>query len=160
MWRWLVLTVLVACVGEPQGPRVAISVVDESEQLPAYLDAVRAWEPLGFEVTWGAFGELPECQRRWYATGDVDCQVTLELVREPMLVERRGTAALSDISVRGIAIDTRVGGVDLLVAMAHESGHILLDTQDHTQGGIMGGSTWQMQSVDYDLACRTIGRGC
>lgn len=138
-----------------------MSIVDGSDVLPEYLEAARAWETLGFDVDMGAYGDMRECPRRWYVSGDIDCQITLEVIREPMLRERRGTDALSDIAARGIAIDTRVADrVELTAAMAHESGHILLDTPEHTQGGIMGGASIVVTDVDLELACRTIGRGC
>lgn len=158
------LALLVSCATTEPTPRVRIAVVDAygyAEPLPEYLEGARAWEPLGFEVTFGARGVESECPRRWYDGADVDCQITIELVRKPRLVETDGTLALSDIARRGIAIDPRVTDRDaLLTAVAHEVGHILLDTSMHTTGGIMGGQGWQMFAPwpDLQLACMTIGR--
>lgn len=157
------LTLLVGCATTEPAPHVRIAVVDAygySAQLPEYLEGARAWEPLGFDVAFGERGEH-ECPRRWYDGADVDCQITIELVRKPRLVETDGPLALSDIERRGVAIDPRVTERELLLtAVAHEVGHILLDTPMHTTGGIMGGQGWRMFAPwpDLQLACMTIGR--
>lgn len=66
--------------------------------------------------------------------------------------------AASDIDTRDIAIDTRVTDPVLLsVATAHEVGHVILFTKEHTTTGIMGGKTDHMSADDRALACRQIG---
>lgn len=163
MIRIAIVAALAGCTTTEPAPHVRIAVVDAfgySEQLPEYLEGTRAWEPLGFDVAFGGRSDH-ECPRRWYDGTDVDCQITIELVRVPHLVETEGSKALSEIARRGIKIDTRViDRVELLGAVAHEVGHILLDTPRHTTGGIMGGQGWQMLAPwpDLELACMTIHR--
>ena len=154
---WIPALVLLAigCAQPEPSPRVRVSVVDGSPELPEYLDAVDAWAPLGFvDVSFWAFGDTRECPRRWNETGDVDCQITLELIRDVM-----PESALSDIALRGIAISEAVSDQRaLLISVAHEVGHILLDTPRHTVGGIMSGTTWRLGDADRALACETIHR--
>lgn len=158
---WLaLLVVLVGCAdpsGPPSGPPVAIIPVD-TDPLPEYIAGPRAWEEIGFVV--GGPTDLSECPRRWYETGETDCQISITVVRG-YTRERYGSDAVSDIQTRGIFVDFRYTDPNLLlVAMAHEAGHILLDTREHTLGGIMGGATATVTPQDRELACSTIGRGC
>jgi hypothetical protein len=149
--RAFALVLLAACAPEPAMPAVHF-VVDGS---PAYLDAARAWEALGFtfETT-----DQPECLRHWYLTPDRDCQITITVVRYPRLREEYGTNAISRITDRTFAIDTReLDESELRRAAVHETGHILLDTTEHTLGGIMGGASLSITDADRVLACRTIG---
>ena len=98
------------------------------------------------------------CARNWHNTGPIDCAITIDVGRDPLLVEKFGTQALSNRGERTVLIDARLTDRDRLrVAAAHEIGHIILDTPRHTQGGIMGGSAWVMRPVDFALACETIG---
>ncbi len=122
--------------------------------IDAYGDGASAWIPLGFDVV--ERSNLPECERRWYETGDTDCVITIGIRRDPMLRDREGTNALSNRADRSVTIDASLSGYDLIVAVAHEVGHIVLDTPEHTRGGVMGGSSAQLEAVDYELACRTI----
>ena len=70
----------------------------------------------------------------------------------------RDSARERNRSERYIIINsTTTNDLDLLVAVAHELGHVLLDTSEHTVGGVMGGSSSQLQPVDYELACAAIG---
>lgn len=117
--------------------------------------ATHAWDPLGFTVSFEDL-RLPECPRFWYAMHEVNCQITVLVLRDERLLELAHTEALSDRAQRSIRLDVKVSGDRLKIAMAHELGHILLDTPTHTSGGIMGGSTWWMKPVDYELACASI----
>lgn len=122
-----------------------------------HLTGARAWEPLGFVVSLEESG-LRECQRRWYASDRedaFDCQITIGIVIESGLIERTGSDAAASREMRAVYLDDDVrwlGG-----AVAHEVGHILLDTPLHTRGGVMGGASGELRDVDYELACETIG---
>lgn len=165
MVRWLALVVLVlhsGCAVEEPPALPTIRVVRWPGQplLAEYGDGARAWEPLGFTVEADELGAVAEdeCPRRWYESGEYDCTITVGVFRDPQLLARHGTLASSDRAARSIAIDTSVvGSYDLVLAMAHETGHIVLDTPEHTQGGVMGGSSTVLEAVDYELACRAIG---
>lgn len=73
------------------------------------------------------------------------------------LRERVGTYAMSDRSQRVIYLDARLGtGFDLDVAAAHEIGHVVLDTAEHTHCGIMGGEDTSPCDEDLELAARRL----
>lgn len=120
-----------------------------------YLKGARAWEALDFVASFADSGHT-ECARHWYEDSPT-CQLTIGIVRDPTLRQREGTTALSDRDARTIRIDSSVTEFfALLIAVAHEVGHIVLDTPLHTQGGIMGGSAFTMTDVDRQLACTTV----
>lgn len=152
------LAVLSSCTGRPAAPAVRLITDD-----PRDVDGVSAWEPLGFDVSLEDSG-LVECDLGWYVPNEgteipesgIDCQITIGVRRVPILRERAGTNARSFRDQRLIELDPRLDTFGLLYALSHESGHILLDTKLHTQGGIMGGSTYVLTDVDRELACETI----
>lgn len=151
------LAVLVsACAvdSRPSAPEIVIVTWPGQPMIDEYRDGASAWTPLGFDVV--EQYDLPECERHWYEAGNVDCAITIGIRRDQMLREREGTNALSNRADRSVTIDTSLSGYDLIVAVAHEVGHIVLDTPEHTHGGVMGGASAQLEAVDYELACRTI----
>lgn len=152
----MVAALLVSCRPERPKPPPAphVRIVVDGERLDAYRSS--AWAPLGFTVSFDDM-MIAECPRFWYAMRLVNCQITVYLLRDQRLLELAGTEALAERAERVIRIDAAVAGDRLKISVAHELGHILLDTKEHTAGGIMGGATWVMRPVDYELACRTIG---
>lgn len=146
------MVLLVGCVAssEPDAPNVVLV----ADPVPPPL----GWEALGF--TFDPAADLPECDLHWRADSEPPCQITIGVVRVPMLRERAGTNARTFRDQRRIEIDSRLDGVALDFAVAHEVGHVLLDTSEHTQGGIMGGSSLTVTAQDRALACRTVGLGC
>lgn len=155
----LICSVLVvACVDPtPQLPTVRLVTWQDQPELAEYVDGARAWDALGFTVATVPL-ELDECDRDWHVQSVTDCIITIGVKRDPMLRIREGTNALANISERHMTIDASVvDRFQLLTAVAHEAGHILLDTPEHTQGGVMGGASWSLEAVDYELACDTIG---
>lgn len=140
--RALLVALLVGCADRLFCPPVSL--------IGAPAPTPHGWEPLGF-----SFGDpgLGECGRGWYEFDQTDCQITIGVVRAPS-----ANRAQADRFHRIVTIDPSV--IDLEIPIAHEVGHILLDTAEHTQGGIMGGATAEMGAVDFELACRSIGRGC
>lgn len=144
---------LVGCVAasdEPDAPNVNL-VADP-------VPAPSGWEVLGYTFD-GDVG-LPECDLHWHVGKEPPCQITIGVVRVPMLRERTGTNARSFRDRRRVEIDSRLEGTALDFAVAHEVGHILLDTSEHTPTGIMSGGAQYVSSDDRALACRTVGLGC
>lgn len=140
----------------PAAPYVMLELVHETPPLPEYLRGAGVWEPLGFDFGYTDSG-LPECQPNWYQPGQVtDCQITITLVRWEHLQEQEGTTALSDRHLRTMAIDTREEGSSLQLATAHEVGHIILNTEAHTMGGVMGGASLTLTATDIEFACAHI----
>lgn len=151
----LAAALLVGCVDSgPSLPEIRITAIEGQEQLTEYQDGALVWSALGFSV---GNSDLPECERRWYETGNAECAITILVTRDPLLRERTGTDALSNRTDRTVAIDSELTNeYNLIVAVAHEVGHIVLDTPKHTQGGVMGGASARLERVDYELACSTI----
>lgn len=152
------LAIVIACRPEPPRPPPAphVRLIVEPASSPHDLYETRAWAPLGFTVSFDDL-KLEECPRFWYAMHLTNCQITVFVQRDPRLLELAHTEGLADRTHRSISIDASVTGDRLKISVAHELGHILLDTPTHTAGGIMGGSTWWMKPVDYELACSSIG---
>lgn len=129
-------------------------VVGDTER-PIYQQGASAWAELGIEIGFQDRG-LPECPQRW--TTSARCQITIGIVRVDGLREVAGTNAKANRATRRIEIDTDVTAeLELRAVIAHEVGHVVLDTPRHTVGGIMGGSDWMLHDVDRALACETIG---
>ena len=151
---------MIGCVSSEQTlPTIRIVTWPGQPQVSEYLDGALVWSPLGFGATLDE-QDQPECARGWYVTGETDCVLTIGVQRVPNLRETAGTSALSNRAERSVVIDSRLSGYDLILAMAHETGHIVLDTPSHTQGGVMGGASTRLEQVDYELACEAIGYGC
>lgn len=163
------LPLLVACAVSPAAPRVHVVVPDGAAALVEYTEGANAWAALGFGASFDDSGLL-ECPRGWHAMTPpvVDCQISLGILRVPLLEEKSGGAAgLTDTSTAPatIMIDARFAGFDLIMIAAHEAGHVVLDTAHHAPAGthaIMAPSVndWVMQPADYELACESIGLGC
>lgn len=150
--RALLLLVLLGCAAEP--PALPHVVLVDAQELDA--EGASAWAELGFRFD----GEVtPECARRWYdEPRELECTITIGFVRDPLLRERVGTNAMSNRDTRTVTLDAElVDTFELLIAGAHEVGHIVLDTPTHTAGGVMGGADWRLHDVDRELACETIG---
>lgn len=148
----IVAVLLVGCVASDEiEPAPAVVLVEDPADPPL------GWEALGF--TFGDAG-LTECSLVWYRDGETDCQITIGIVRVPMLRERTGTNARTFRILRLVEIDSRLDGYALEIAVAHEVGHILLDTPKHTTTGIMSGESVEVSDQDRRLACESIGLGC
>ncbi len=155
----LVTTALVGCPRPVPTPTVqehAIRlVIVGDEPRPIYLQGANAWSELGLDVGYEDRG-FPECPQRW--TTSPRCQITIGIVRVDGLREAEGTDASTNRLARRVQIDTDVTNTfRLLSAVAHEVGHIVLDTPRHTVGGVMGGADGVLHDVDRQLACETIG---
>jgi hypothetical protein len=130
----------------------SVRLVAPAGDRPEYHDGCEAWAELGFR-----FRDPPrvECGRRWYDDAQTDCTITIGIVVQPDLIERTGSDAAAQRDFRTVYLDD--DNHDVVLSVAHECGHILLDTPRHTQGGVMGGASRDLTGVDYELACETIG---
>lgn len=166
---------LTACLDDEAPRAPSVRLFHDGAERAEYLRGARGWEPLGFEFAIGdpivTEPEHPECSRKWYERvqrlGSEDCQISITIVVDPLLIERTGFDAAAGRDSRVVYLDdlileshTPAALHYLTVAVAHEVGHIVLDTPLHTDGGIMGGATATMRDVDYELACSSIGLGC
>lgn len=148
--RPISMLVLVACAASPKRPAVELRALDDA---PAYERAVDVWSPLGFVAADGT----PPCPRDWYASGEVDCTIAIRLER----AELNGTGRLG-YALRGegiIVIDAALDGDVLVWAVAHEIGHVVLDSGEHLspgQVGIMGSDVpiVRLTNADRELACK------
>jgi len=150
------VTAVALCVAYAcdDGRTVELPSVKLVPPAPAYVDGADAWEALGFTLV---EEPLVECNRGWYASDprQVDCTITIGVVVDPGLIERLGSDAAANRAFRTVYIDDDNHAV--VRALAHEAGHILLDTPRHTHGGVMGGASTELRDVDYALACEAIG---
>jgi hypothetical protein len=138
-------------------PVVHLRAFDGQALLSSDVEGARAWEAIGFEVVTEASG-LPRCERRWYDADDRACELPITIERSALVLPMLGTQAFANRGTRHVLIDTSVTDeLALLVIAAHEVGHIVLDTEQHTEGGVMGGAASTLQHVDYALACSAIG---
>ena len=129
---------LAACATD--APVVAYVHVADPERS---LEGIEVWEAIGFRVSLESWG-LPECD-----SPDPSCQISLGYVE--------GAPTRADRDTRTMYIAPELAGFRRCVARAHEAGHILLDTSEHVEGGVMGGVDCQLNDADRELACRTIG---
>lgn len=148
----VVALAIAGCAVDP----AALPAVRIVSDVGTHAQAASTWSQLGFGV--GDEAAAVECPSRWYAAPrTVDCGLTITILVEPDLVEREGTAALAERERRGVRVDSRLTGLALCIAVAHEVGHIVLDTPLHTAGGVMGGADCSLGDVDRALACEAIG---
>lgn len=133
---------------------IHLVIVGDTER-PIYQQGAGVWSELGLEIGFRDRG-LPECPQHWVDV--LRCQITIGIVRVDGLREVSGTNARADRRVRRIEIDTDVTAeLELRASVAHEVGHVVLDTARHTADGVMGGADWMLHDVDRRLACETIG---
>lgn len=142
---------LVGCAAQPDEFTPSVNLVADPVPVPY------GWGEIGFSFGDSGFGE---CGLGWYKFDETDCQITIGVVFVPMLRERTGTNAQTHRDQRFVEVDSRLTGYALKIAVAHEVGHVLLDTSEHTRTGIMSGSSLAISDDDRELACRSIGRGC
>jgi hypothetical protein len=142
----LVLLALTACASDP-GPVVTYALDVPDVSLEADLDhALGGWATIGLVRVHPEDGDVPD----------------IAAVR----IERVPVADLPDADGRTwrewrlIQIRDSLVGNRLLIVIAHEVGHAMLDTGRHTQCGIMSGSDTLPCNEDIALACERVGLGC
>lgn len=153
----LLITIALVGCAEPDRTHVHIIVPEGAARDSQLIDGANVWLQLGYVASWDDSGE-PECE----TVGDADCQITVGVKREIGLADNYGIDGATDRKLRVITIDAQWSEWNLLAIMAHESGHMLLDTWRHTPPGeraVMAarGAEWYPQPADYTLACETIG---
>jgi hypothetical protein len=158
---------LVACAAaRPVGPTAVVRLVAPQEwsadDRARIADGLSAWRELGFDTLVEAATDLPRCPNNWMFTRRVDCHIAIGLRRELQMDARYGVRALTDRATDSVSLDSRIHGDELAHVIAHELGHVLLNTGKHTTHGVMvtGGWMWALSAKDRALACEAIGRGC
>jgi len=163
------LAAMCGCASRPPGPTAVIRFVNPGHWSPVDVEAVRrgasVWVRLGFRSFVEYVPHLPECPRDWYRRGATECQITIGVVRDQELLTRDGVDGMADRDRHEIIVDGRWSGWNLTALLAHEVGHIILNTGRHLTPGAVGvmaaaGAEWQPTRADEALACETIGRGC
>lgn len=147
-----------ACTAEPELPHV---VIYADPQLAGDVAAVAAvWEPLGF-----TFGEprkqLPQCYLHWTRSELEPCEISV-IVHVGTDDILRGNLGVTVPDLRTAWVDVDAGRPWLV--MAHEVGHVLLDSNSHLLDGERGVMAWtsalieeQLTDADRRLACRNRG---
>ncbi len=98
-----------------------------------------------------------ECNRAWRHEGQI-CQLTLGLRFETGLAKSIGHRAESDRDLRLARFDASLLAgprLDLQIAVAHELGHLILDTAEHTTTGVMAGTDVMLSAEDRALVQRS-----
>jgi hypothetical protein len=162
----LALLLLVACASAPRGP-TAIVRFDAPEEWSredrAHIaDGIEAWRDLGFEPLVEQESKLPRCPNLWAASGRVDCVIVIGLRREPDMMTRYQARGMADRVTDTVLVDVTLYGKELAHVIAHETGHILLNTARHVGYGVMDSVGWlrRLSAQDRQLACETVKRGC
>ncbi len=124
----------------------------EPEQESRILDGAAAWAPLGYRFT--VVDRVPDGE--WHFAY-IDAWSDLG---GPCAAADRGR---HHVKIDLACIERRTDWApDALLQQcaAHELGHILLDTPEHTATGVMSGHSLSLSPDDLALACRATGRGC
>lgn len=158
------MAALVACHPTPTRQTLpSVRIAAPAGMRAEYMQGARAWATLGFDVgRYAEDGTRLECYRHWYRVdGDRDCQLTIGIVIDDQLIQRTGSDAASSRDERRVSIHPSLleaaRSRELVIAIAHEVGHIVLDTPSHTAGGVMGARSEVLSRSDFELACKTIG---
>jgi hypothetical protein len=140
-------------------PDVTVAIVPLTDRAAAIAPdaevAASAWAPAGIGIV----------------RDPADADVVVYLDRFDSLPLERDPDAwgIADRNTNTIGIWVRLDPDDPLyalefcVAVAHEVGHVVLDTPEHARpdsGGIMSGEDCRVSAADLELACRTVGIGC
>lgn len=166
MKRLLVL--LLACTPPPKGPTAILRFVDPTVWSAKDRHDVLAggieWQRLGFKVQLEGTTTLPRCPNLWYKQTPqlTSCAIEIGVVRERGLMLNYQAMGQADRVTDTIRVDSSLINFDLMHVIAHEVGHILMNTGEHTLDGVMvsGGWKWWLSDADKALACKTIQRGC
>lgn len=162
MSRLLLLAALAGCT-EPTLVNPTVELRGDAG--PRALEASEVWEELGFRTTLSDFGQ-PDCAPDWYATAWEPCAIRVDFIDDPNQTEEWGTIGQAAPALRRIWIDALIAwdpdkDATYRMVVAHELGHILLDTANHLPpelDGLMGGGNdGQLSDADRDWACERIG---
>jgi hypothetical protein len=154
------------CAARPTGPTAIIRLHSPGEwshgDLVSVEEGLAAWRSLGFVTSVEKTSQLPPCPNNWAAQGLTDCVLVIGLSSLPGMMVNHKARGWADRVTDTIAIDSIIGGSELVHVIAHEVGHILLNTSKHTTHGVMNSGGWMrnLSAKDRALACETIGRGC
>jgi Zn-dependent protease with chaperone function len=162
----LALALFAACAARPRGPTAIVRMYEPGEwshdDIRSVAEGLAAWRQLGFITEVEQETALPACPNDWAARGLIHCALVLGLRKEPCLMSE-GMRGASDRVTDTITVDANIHGKELAHVIAHEAGHILLNTSKHVRSyGVMlsGGSMSDLSAQDRALACGAIHRGC
>lgn len=155
---------LFACVPSERQPTIVVLFADADAWTPdatsAAIGGAATWSQLGFGYSDHETPQ-PECSLSWPSTSD-GCAITVGVVRDPNLRSQYGVDGTADRAINVVTVDARHAGFNLTALVAHEIGHIILNTRHHVTDGVMSARSyrWNLTDDDRALACATVGRGC
>ncbi len=166
--RVFLLVLLLACRTAPQGPYAVVRLYDPSAWTQQDLKDVEAgvvtWQGMGFIPRLENEPKAPLCPNDWYKRRPqvTNCMIRVGIVRQQGLMASDGAMGNADRVTDTIRVDASLKRFDLIHVVAHELGHVLMNTIEHTSKGVMlsGGWEWVLSAQDKALACKTIARGC
>lgn len=163
----VLLSACAACATEAPAPiydlpRVAVYLDEDTPlDVDAVMEGAALWNDLGFDVVaYDPAARMRQCPNRWYELGDVDCELGAYI----QAADDLGPAVLGETirDLRQIWIRSDIQDPTLVVA--HELGHLVLDTGEHLEGddrGVMATSTatavFEITEADRGLVCNAIG---
>jgi len=164
----LILIVLLGCVHKPQGPTAILRFVDPTVWTAKDRHGVEAgalvWQDVGFKTQLEGTTSLPRCPNNWYQQSPqvTQCMIEIGVIRERGLMLNYQDMGQADRDRDTIRVDSSLINFDLIHVIAHEVGHIILNTPKHTTKGVMlsGGWEWALSVEDKALACETVKRSC
>lgn len=152
--------------GELEAPDLVVVTDLEAwteDELAALERGANTWGELGaagelVDVAGDFTAAAPSCPRLWYQREprELDCAIYVRLERE-VLEDRVGYAVRE---LRLVVLEQRLQPLSLQLALGHELGHILLDTEEHAAGDAVMRYTRPAPAptaLDLELACRQIG---
>lgn len=139
----------------PEQPYVTFAPKDGP--LPEYDDAIDIWSSLGFRAA--PPEGTPPCEHNWYDIDQTECTIRVSLERGDLSYFGIWGFTIREEGL--VMIHSKLVGDELTFAVAHELGHVLLDSGEHLMGderGIMSGvTTLRLSDDDRALACRVRG---
>lgn len=168
----LLLALVAGCASRAApGPTAIVRLVAPEQWTTDDVEHIRiglaGWVTLGFRPSPDADTDLAPCPADWHLHRPpvVDCALVIGIKRETGMHDALGVDGLSDRASRTISVDARWTGWLLSAVVAHETGHILMNTSRHLPAGQRGvmqaaGAEWDVSDADRRLGCETIRRGC
>lgn len=155
-----VLVVAAPACGDNTWPALPRVVLTFDDWGPEIAEDAEVWEQIGFDVVTDDPGQQPVCAQRWYDYEWDGCEIRVRIKAASQLDDGAVGRALRGLGEIWILDTTQRPGL----VLAHELGHIVLNTGEHVDEGLMSATTvsitFELTDEDLALACKAAGIGC